>query len=181
MLFGYPCFCSHQSIILSGQQAIPRESILGCMLWGFVITFKSHFVCSCDEGSCINMSLQGKLTDGTVFDSSFERNNPIEFELGSGQVIKGNFCSFEFIISLPMGDFQDRGFHDRSLSSLQGGTKDYWECVWVRSGSWKYQQNLATESRDPHPLFQVIYHVDKIAILKSQNQFLIFKLMSNSS
>ena len=34
-------------------------------------------------------SLQGKLIDGTVFDSSFERGDPIEFELGSGQVIKG--------------------------------------------------------------------------------------------
>lgn len=33
--------------------------------------------------------LQGKLTDGTVFDSSFERGDPIEFELGSGQVIPG--------------------------------------------------------------------------------------------
>ncbi|XP_073283129.1 FK506-binding protein 2-like, partial [Primulina huaijiensis] len=32
---------------------------------------------------------QGKLTDGTVFDSSFERGDPIQFELGSGQVIKG--------------------------------------------------------------------------------------------
>lgn len=37
----------------------------------------------------IHLSLQGKLTDGTVFDSSFERNNPIDFELGGGQVIKG--------------------------------------------------------------------------------------------
>jgi len=37
------------------------------------------------------MHLQGKLTDGTVFDSSYERNDPIEFELGSGQVIKGLF------------------------------------------------------------------------------------------
>lgn len=33
--------------------------------------------------------LQGKLTDGTVFDSSFERGDPIFFELGTGQVIKG--------------------------------------------------------------------------------------------
>ena len=32
---------------------------------------------------------QGQLTDGTVFDSSFERGDPIEFELGSGHVIKG--------------------------------------------------------------------------------------------
>lgn len=35
------------------------------------------------------LSWQGKLIDGTVFDSSFERGDPIEFELGSGQVIKG--------------------------------------------------------------------------------------------
>nr|KAJ0194101.1 hypothetical protein LSAT_V11C800437450 [Lactuca sativa] len=31
----------------------------------------------------------GKRTDGTIFDSSFERGDPIEFELGTGQVIKG--------------------------------------------------------------------------------------------
>uniref|UniRef100_A0A0F7GZ30 peptidylprolyl isomerase n=1 Tax=Geranium incanum TaxID=1158081 RepID=A0A0F7GZ30_9ROSI len=41
------------------------------------------------KGDQIKVHYRGKLTDGTVFDSSFERGNPIEFELGSGRVIKG--------------------------------------------------------------------------------------------
>ncbi|KAK1294940.1 Peptidyl-prolyl cis-trans isomerase FKBP15-2 [Acorus calamus] len=36
----------------------------------------------------LQIGVKGSLTDGTVFDSSFERADPIEFELGSGQVIK---------------------------------------------------------------------------------------------
>ena len=31
----------------------------------------------------------GKLTDGTIFDSSIPRNDPFQFVLGGGQVIKG--------------------------------------------------------------------------------------------
>ncbi|XP_074287252.1 peptidyl-prolyl cis-trans isomerase FKBP15-1 [Silene latifolia] len=45
--------------------------------------FKAH------KGDKIRVHYRGSLTDGTVFDSSFERGDPIEFELGSGQVIKG--------------------------------------------------------------------------------------------
>ncbi|KAE8675165.1 Peptidyl-prolyl cis-trans isomerase FKBP15-2 [Hibiscus syriacus] len=37
----------------------------------------------------LQIGVKGKLIDGTNFYSSFERGDPVEFELGSGQVIKG--------------------------------------------------------------------------------------------
>ena len=37
----------------------------------------------------IKVHYKGQLIDGTVFDSSYKRNQPIEFKLGVGQVIKG--------------------------------------------------------------------------------------------
>tara|TARA_Y100001947_G_scaffold155321_1_gene161142 strand:+ start:2994 stop:3926 length:933 start_codon:yes stop_codon:yes gene_type:complete len=40
-------------------------------------------------GDMIKVHYKGQLIDGTVFDSSYKRNQPIEFKLGVGQVIKG--------------------------------------------------------------------------------------------
>ncbi|TQD87876.1 hypothetical protein C1H46_026579 [Malus baccata] len=37
------------------------------------------------KGDTVRVHYRGKLTDGTVFDSSFERGDPISFELGTGQ------------------------------------------------------------------------------------------------
>jgi FKBP-type peptidyl-prolyl cis-trans isomerase len=41
------------------------------------------------NGKIVLVHYSGKLTDGTKFDSSYERGQPIEFLLGAGKVIKG--------------------------------------------------------------------------------------------
>ena len=44
----------------------------------------------CDETDDVVMTqFQGTLEDGTEFDSSIPRGDPLEFTLGMGQVIKG--------------------------------------------------------------------------------------------
>jgi peptidylprolyl isomerase len=42
-----------------------------------------------EKGKTVSVHYKGMLMDGTVFDSSFKRNQPIDFPLGVGQVIAG--------------------------------------------------------------------------------------------
>lgn len=42
-----------------------------------------------EKGKQVSVHYKGQLPDGTVFDSSYKRNQPIDFALGVGQVIPG--------------------------------------------------------------------------------------------
>lgn len=42
-----------------------------------------------EKGKMVSVHYKGQLSDGTVFDSSYKRNSPIDFPVGVGQVISG--------------------------------------------------------------------------------------------
>jgi peptidyl-prolyl cis-trans isomerase A (cyclophilin A) len=54
-----------------------------------------------EKGNMVSVHYKGQLADGTVFDSSYKRNSPLDFQVGVGQVIPG---WDEGILLLNVGD-----------------------------------------------------------------------------
>ncbi|OZV67602.1 peptidylprolyl isomerase [Winogradskyella aurantia] len=54
-----------------------------------------------EKGNMVSVHYKGQLADGTVFDSSYKRNQPLDFQVGVGQVIPG---WDEGILLLNVGD-----------------------------------------------------------------------------
>lgn len=74
-----------------------QEELLGEMSQGFETTssglrFKIEEKGDgpkAEKGKTVSVHYKGMLPDGSVFDSSYKRNQPIDFALGKGQVISG--------------------------------------------------------------------------------------------
>lgn len=74
-----------------------EEELMGSLTQGFQTTEsglkykieKEGTGAKAEKGKTVSVHYKGMLADGTVFDSSYKRNQPIDFPLGSGHVIAG--------------------------------------------------------------------------------------------
>jgi len=77
------------------------------------------------NGATVGVHYTGKLLDGTVFDSSIERGSPIEFQLGSGMVIKGWDLG---ILGMKVGEKRvltiasELAYGDRGIGAIPAGS-----------------------------------------------------------
>jgi len=78
--------CSHKA----GGAGNSTDSKKSASAGGLVIDeVKPGEGATATKGKTVSVHYTGRLTDGTKFDSSYDRGQPIDFPLGGGVVIKG--------------------------------------------------------------------------------------------
>lgn len=66
--------------------------VIGVIIWLFILIAqgnKNTTMQNAQLGNNVTVHYQGMLEDGSIFDSSYKRNEPFSFNLGAGEVIKG--------------------------------------------------------------------------------------------
>jgi FKBP-type peptidyl-prolyl cis-trans isomerase len=81
--------CNKKSAVPSGSAATPGTPAAAAGGGLKVEDVKIGDGAVATPGKTVSVHYTGRLTDGTKFDSSYDRGQPIEFPLGSGMVIKG--------------------------------------------------------------------------------------------
>ena len=82
--------CSHKAKGSGSAESDTTGAKKGAPAGGFRIDeVKVGEGATATKGKTVSVHYTGKLTDGTKFDSSYDRGQPIDFPLGAGVVIKG--------------------------------------------------------------------------------------------
>jgi FKBP-type peptidyl-prolyl cis-trans isomerase len=83
--------CSHKrGASAEGDSKAAKGEKTGAAPGGLVVDeVKAGEGATATKGKTVSVHYSGHLTDGTKFDSSYDRGQPIDFHLGAGEVIKG--------------------------------------------------------------------------------------------
>ena len=94
------------------------------------------------KGDKLSMHYKGTLhSDGSQFDSSYDRGEPLSFTLGAGQVRCPHMSHMSHITWIV------------TCRSSKAGTRACWPCVLGRSGSWSSPPTSATATAEPGTRF----------------------------
>ncbi len=85
----YSAKISERSTQSAAQAGIAAEAMQSKLMESIVKDIVVGTGAEAENGQTVTVNYEGRLDNGTVFDSSYKRHQPFSFPLGAGQVIKG--------------------------------------------------------------------------------------------